>query len=445
MGGHLSSAELRTRREVFRLVAAAGLGCLLPWGRAGVARGQALAGQAPLFVSFEAEGAYDVTLFCDPKGITQANAASPPNTYQASTIKQIGAFRVAPQLPAVVDFFTAWAAKTLVINGIDGQTIDHATGTRSSMSGNPATNSPVTGALIAAALGDDMPSAFMSNGGYNYTDNIVGNTGLGGGIVQALNTPASGGNVHRPEAWATITKAMAARNDRVAAQAVGALRAQRLALFNRAFNSTDSLTQLVSTLSDLASPQSVPTASPAGASLTMNDGGLAQSMQVAVASFAHGQSAAAQFVVGGFDSHSDNDAQQTSQLTRLFSAMDYFLRLAAHAGISDRLVLHLGSDFSRTPRYNPGNGKDHWPTTSCMFISPGASPRLPVGQVVGKTDADFNPIALDPKTLAAVGAGGVTLQPGHVHDAIRRLMGIDKTALCQNYTLHMNEQLPLLG
>ena len=439
-----TASQALTRREVFRLLTAVGLGCALPWRQAGMARAQAAAA-APLFVSFEAPGAYDVTLFCDPKGTTAANAQAPPNTYAAADIRRIGAFQVAPQVPAVVDFFTAYASKTRVINGIDAQTIDHATGMRSSMSGNPATNSPVTGALVAAVLGDGMPSAFMSNGGYNDTDNIVGNTGLGGGIVQALNTPPSGGDIHRAENWAAINQAMTARNARVAAQAVGTLRAQRLALFNQAFNSTDSLSQLVATLTDLANPHSVPWVSPNGSDLSMTDGGLAQSMQVAAASFAHGQSAAAQFSVGGFDTHSDNDAQQTLQLTALFAAMDYFLRLAAHAGISDRLVVHLGSDFSRTPRYNAGNGKDHWPTTSCMFISPGASPRLPVGQVVGSTDAGFNPIAVNPSTLAPTGGGGIILQPGHVHDAIRRLMGIDQAPLCKHYTLYMNEQLPLLG
>ena len=137
------------RRDFIRWMALAGASTTLP-GMALLPRAARAASttRPPLFVSVEAVGAYDITLFCDPRGNTGSN---PPNHgYAPQDIRTIGAFKVAPQFGCVVDFFSAYYAKMLVINGVDANTIYHATGERSSMSGYDGVGYPVTGALVGA-------------------------------------------------------------------------------------------------------------------------------------------------------------------------------------------------------------------------------------------------------------------------------------------------------
>ena len=63
--------------------------------------------------------------------------------------------------------------------------------------------------------------------------------------------------------------------------------------------------------------------------------------------------------------------------------MSFFWDYAEELGLADRILLVVGSDFSRTNFYNDGNGKDHWPIGSYMLMEQGA----PWGnRVVGLTD-----------------------------------------------------------
>lgn len=431
------------RRDFMRWMAVAGASTTLP-GMALLPRmaGAATGTQVPLFVSVEAVGAYDITLICDPRGNDGSN--KPPNLgYAPAAIKTFGALKVAPQFPAVVDFFSTYYQKTLVINGVDTSTIDHATGMRSSMSGYGATGYPVTGALVGAILGGGLPAPFMSNGGANYTADIVGMTQLGNGIADALLNAMDGNGIHRPEVWSQIQQAMAARLTREQQGALASQRVQHLKLMQEALTGAGAMSQLTTTINDLAA--NVPQASPNSANLASVDGGIALNIRVGLAGYLHGQTSALHIAQGVFDSHSDNDNQQMSNSTGLFSALDYLLRCAAYLNLSNSLLVHVGSDFARTPYYNDSNhGKDHWPTTSVLVINPASSPNTPVNMVIGSSDDALNPLAVNPKTLQ-LDDSGVNIQPGHIHDALRRYMGIATNPLATHYDLHMNETMPLLG
>ena len=39
--------------------------------------------------------------------------------------------------------------------------------------------------------------------------------------------------------------------------------------------------------------------------------------------------------------------------------------------MDDQIVVVVGSEFARTPGYNGGNGKDHWPITSMIVMANG--------------------------------------------------------------------------
>jgi uncharacterized protein (DUF1501 family) len=66
---------------------------------------------------------------------------------------------------------------------------------------------------------------------------------------------------------------------------------------------------------------------------------------------------AVDLVKGGFDSHEDSDPEQEIHLNELTDGIDFLWDSAEAAGIADRPVVVIGSDFSRTPFYNSSQGQ----------------------------------------------------------------------------------------
>jgi uncharacterized protein (DUF1501 family) len=64
-------------------------------------------------------------------------------------------------------------------------------------------------------------------------------------------------------------------------------------------------------------------------------------------------------VLGGFDTHQDEDQRQTALLTDVDRAVSAFMQdLDAH-GVADRVVLMTWSEFGRRVRENGSRGTDH--------------------------------------------------------------------------------------
>ncbi len=95
-----------------------------------------------------------------------------------------------------------------------------------------------------------------------------------------------------------------------------------------------------------------------------------------------------------------------------------FDELAAAA--IDALLVIVGSDFSRTPYYNSGDGKDHWPIGSYIIMEKGARY---TNRLVDGTDELQNALAIDPKTLKP-STFGTKILTSHVHDALRDYLGL---------------------
>ena len=170
----------------------------------------------------------------------------------------------------------------------------------------------------------------------------------------------------------------------------------------------------------------------------LSDNGLERQIQVAMACFSAGVSVSANVSIGGFDTHNNHDASQTPQLQEVIQAMAFARHEAERLGIADRFNMVVGSDFARTPWYNDGNGKDHWSIGSMMFM--GAD--IQGGRVIGGTDNDQLPLAVDPATLE-IDASGVTLSPGHIHAALRELAGLSSNPIITGF--EVDEWLPIFG
>jgi uncharacterized protein (DUF1501 family) len=93
----------------------------------------------------------------------------------------------------------------------------------------------------------------------------------------------------------------------------------------------------------------------------------------------------------------------------------------------------VGSDFGRTPYYNAGGGKDHWPIGSALFIQQGASWG---NRVVGATDEGHNALNVNSATLAQdSSAAGVRIEPKHLQQTMRELAGVAQSSAAQSFPL----------
>ena len=164
--------------------------------------------------------------------------------------------------------------------------------------------------------------------------------------------------------------------------------------------------------------------------------------QVVMAAYRAGICVSANLSIGGFDTHGDHDQNHFPRLQELMEGVDFILdeaekypETAGNAGVV------VGSDFGRTPGYNSGNGKDHWSITSAILAGKG----IQGNRVVGASDAGHTPLGVDPNTLAIQETGGSRITPAHVHDALRKLAGIDESELAASFPLTNTESMPLFG
>jgi uncharacterized protein (DUF1501 family) len=52
-------------------------------------------------------------------------------------------------------------------------------------------------------------------------------------------------------------------------------------------------------------------------------------------------------------------------------------------GLQNDVSVIAWGEFGRTPRINPGGGRDHWPQASCALLAGGG---MKMGQVIGSTN-----------------------------------------------------------
>ena len=419
-----------SRRSFLRI---AGSGLLVP---------SALTGWAPIrkayaqeqvryngtfWLTIHASGGWDPTMVCDPKGRANETEVAPINTYFTDEILEVGNFLV-PPIDGLEDFYTEFQNELLVINGIDIGTNGHEQGTRATWSGHTDPNRPAFSALVAGAV-DEAPSlAFISHGGYDATVGVVPVTRLPNtSTLQELAFPdlldSSDPDSHfLPPS--VQDKVHAARQARL----------ERIHSVSHLPRTLDSMQVLELVQSDNSELQSLVAAMPT----ELRDDDLERQIQIAMACFSAGVSVSANVSIGGFDTHNNHDATQTPPLLRVVQAMAFAKQEAERLGISDRFNVIVGSDFARTPYYNDGNGKDHWSIGSMMFMGSD----IQGGRVIGGTDTDQLPFAVNPDTLE-IDASGLILTPGHVHAALREVAGLNTHPIVTGF--EVDQWLPLFG
>lgn len=425
------------RRDFLKIASTAGLGVAaagLPFASDAAAAPY----EGTFWITINAGGGWDVTSFCDPKGAKDANDPDPMNHYLAADIgTAVGSasnMRYAPD-PAGANkaFFDKYAKDLMVLNGVDNSTNSHDVGSRVTWSGTLVENKASFAALVAAAYGNALPMAYITNGGYDVAAGTVAVTRVGNiDAVRRIAYPAVIDPLYDPDKTPfytdeTESRIMAARDARLQA-AMGKQNLPRLKQSMNMLYTARSGQNELKKLTEFLPAQ-------------LAQGSLQRQAQIALAAYRAGICVSANLGIGGFDTHGNNDQQQFNQLAQIWEGVDFLIEEAKAAGVWGNIVIMIGSDFGRTPGYNDGDGKDHWSITSMLLMGKG----IPGDKVIGKTTDRHNPYNIDPKTLEAVEGSGIRLKPGHVHRALRRLAGIDGNPILTRFPIKEKEEIPLFG
>ena len=86
---------------------------------------------------------------------------------------------------------------------------------------------------------------------------------------------------------------------------------------------------------------------------------------------------------GRWDSHGQNFALVRDHGTKLDQAVTALVQDLDERGMLNDVTVLVWGEFGRTPRVNPGAGRDHWPQVSCCLMAGGG---MRTGQVVGSTN-----------------------------------------------------------
>lgn len=420
------------RRDFIRMTATAS--GMLACGGVQMALAQQSGG--PYWLLIEANGGWDPTSFCDPKGFG-LGVNGDINNYDQGDIGQAGNIRFAPppysfendaSLYRNSDFFNAHFQRLVVMNGINHGTNSHEVGRTVSWTGTRSLNYPSIAPLIASEQSADLSLPFIasSSSQSSRTNGLVPRTLMSGGDLNAIReiaypnrTNVSQSNQYHSNTTRGLIDAAAAtrRQRQMANQRL--LRIQNALSLHDAARNRDvgSLRDFVGALGSTSAPNSYVNAHSQARSLF-------NQAQTAFAGFESGAAGAAQIRIGGFDTHDDHDARHYPRLMDYLSAVDNIITDAVARGIADNLIIVMGSDFGRTNKYNSDNGKDHWSHTSMMVW---AAPQFINGnKVVGATDdlqisRRLNPTTLNPDN------SGIQLTPEYVHQALRNVAGIDQS------------------
>lgn len=418
------------RRGFLKALGLGVAGLSLGWPLAD-ARAQA-AWNGRFFLYVHAGGGWDPTSFCDPKGRETAESPDPVNHYLTGDIRS-------PDTPSPLRwapfadndaFFGRYGERLLVLNGLDTSTNGHDSGTRYAGCGTLADTHPALTAMYAGVWAHELSMPFLTNGAFDGTRGVVSRTrvsNLNG--LERLADPNDVGNSQRLLSDATRDRIARFHADRAAARIdAGALPREAQARSRLlAARATDAgIGRLRAQLPDLNGFRT----------------SLGKQGAVAIAAWKAGLTASANVSVGGFDTHSNHDNNQATALTGLTQGLDEILREIERRDAASEVVVLVGSDFGRTPSYNEGNGKDHWPVTSMLVLGAGVRGN----RVLGGSSATYRSLPVDPQTLQplAEGAAGLTFTPAHVHRALRTHLGLTGTELDRLYPIDV-EDLPLFG
>ncbi len=466
------------RRDFIKLAGFTSLSMFVPWAGSSTARAEEPVWRGPYFLHMHASGGWDPTLLCDAKvtagGTTPVyenrvvTAVTDLNGIMVPSQTQGGKFLLENNGTPAEDpthFFQTVGKNVLVFNGVDTQTNNHDVGVQSLACGHNDIELPALAALFAGKVARerDIPMAFLASGAYNRTGDVVGVSRFPGDKIQFLADPfRASPNDEKPlisdVATRRILELRAERQAALERQATLPRNKRTLTAFRDAARggaAVNLLKQVAANApppidafaNDLPPDARTYLSSPAQANGTVPrfiDFG--RPLETILQCFATGVSASATYAQGGFDTHANHDTTQQASLAVFLARIRYVLARAAQLGLADKLYVLVTSDFGRTPRYNTGNGKDHWNVTSAMVAGPG----IRGGRAIGGTDEGHKSLRVVKtnvsQTVPDTDANGARIHASHIHRELRRVLQVDGAPFINDFPLpSQHTPLPLLA
>jgi uncharacterized protein DUF1501 len=137
---------------------------------------------------------------------------------------------------------------------------------------------------------------------------------------------------------------------------------------------------------------------------------------------------------GGWDTHQGNFTAMKTLCGVLDPAWSSLMDDLQQRGLLDTTMVVWMGEFGRTPRINPGQGRDHFPNAWSVVVGGGG---IKGGQAVGKTSADGNsvvdrPVSV-PDLLASICKGlGIDPMKQNPSNVGRPIRIVDKAARALN-------------
>lgn len=388
------------RRDFLKMV-----GTVVPaWSLIPIANAQSSLYSGRILINIHASGGLDASSWTDPR---ETNPAM--NNYAAAGTPAglAGDIRFAP-MGSNATFFSKYYNQMLVINGVNSETNSHTDGTRTHATGRLDMGYPNVAELFAAQYGRGLPMPWLNSGGFSTSAGLMPATPVpDSNTFRALVAPNAASATNDFMKQADLNKAFATRAQRMAAmQATGTLLPKQSLLADQFAATTDAraLMERVATFI----PATFDTFTQAHVGLIAAQAGITSTIQLAS---------------GGFDGHSQLANAYATALPRLTDMVDYIWQKSAALGLSNRIFLRIYSEFGRTP-LNAGNGKDHWSVGSQVLME--ANPAWG-NRVFGASGPKHEQLKINTATGAVDPVNGVVIKPRHIHDAMRKYLGITTT------------------
>ena len=408
------------RRDLLKYTGAAGAAALLARSNQRAVATSRATKPARRLIIVMAQGGWDTTYALDPKlGSPAVDIPAGAN----QTFEQYDVF-VDPSRQRVTDYFTAYAGVTAIVRGISVTSVSHrecvkrmATGTRSEIN-------PDVGAIVAHDLGNDLPLPYLILGDTAFTGPYAVSAGRVGATNQiiALLDPAQA--YRGPDGAPPFTPngAEDALLARYANASADRMRATRGALgYNR--HRVDDFAESIDRGKRLKE---------VAAGFGTRGRTLALDSQVDLALDAIQQGISQAVMLNTrllWDTHDTNIDQGPfhdstfAGLSRLLAGLTTRPGAAAGSKMIDDTTVLCFSEFSRTPRLNSQQGKDHWPVTSAMVIGAG----IRGGKAYGASTDTIEPDLVN-FTTGARDPGGQTLISHNFVAGVLTACGVDAAA-----------------
>jgi len=405
-----------TRRDILKAAAAAGACAALPSAmQRAAAQASRPAAAASKLIIVLASGGWDQTYALDPK--LGASGVDAPE----GTVQRFGdiPIHVHPSRPAVTRFFTRFADRVAVINGLQVRSFVHPDCMKRVLTGSPSETTPDMGAIAAFERGRELPVPYLALGGQARSGPyaaVTGRTGTTNQIAALVDDaaayPSAEGGFLLPDVGLSPTggeRALVRSYLDAASARLAATRGQR------GYNKKR-IEDFAASLDRAERLRAFARDNGAGERDYTLDLGV--QIPLAVRALEQGLSCTALMQMNDWDTH-QNNARQGALHEGLFAALSSLVEtLESRALLGETLVLVL-SEMGRTPKLNGDAGKDHWPVTSAMLL--GAAVRG--GQVLGGTSDELDALPLDLAT-GSPRTGGEQLQAGHLVAGVLETLGI---------------------